>query len=173
MKNRIRITVLALVLILASILIYLNYTKRNDSNLLNGTLVDKSSLNKTIKSELKTERIAPEISPLADSLNSQSSTAEQDLRIVSEMLFVYRSNFPAKGNPVGNNAEITSVLAGNNKLSLILISPNHPAINASGELCDRWGTPYFFHAESGFKMKIRSAGPDKKMWTNDDLEYEP
>ena len=42
-------------------------------------------------------------------------------------------------------------------------------VNADGELVDPWGTPYFFHQLSGTEMEIHSAGPDKKMWTDDDL----
>ena len=54
-----------------------------------------------------------------------------------------------------------------------LLPPDHPAINPNGELCDRWGTPFFFHAESAKKMEIRSAGPDKKMWNDDDVVFAP
>jgi hypothetical protein len=42
-------------------------------------------------------------------------------------------------------------------------------INEKGELVDAWGTPFFFHQLSGSEMEIRSAGPDKVMWTDDDL----
>ena len=85
-----------------------------------------------------------------------------------------RTNLPRTGNPVGTNAEITAVLAGNNKLQLALIPADHPAINRStGELLDRWGTPFFFHAESGSRMEIRSAGPDKKHHTADDEAFIP
>ena len=38
-----------------------------------------------------------------------------------------------------------------------------------GELVDRWGTPYFFHSVSAEKMEIVSAGPDKELWTDDDV----
>jgi hypothetical protein len=41
-------------------------------------------------------------------------------------------------------------------------------LNDKGELVDRWGTPYFFHQLSRDHMEIRSAGPDKVMWTQDD-----
>ena len=42
-------------------------------------------------------------------------------------------------------------------------------LNAAGELVDPWGTPYFFHQLSATEMEIHSAGPDKVMWTRDDL----
>jgi hypothetical protein len=37
-------------------------------------------------------------------------------------------------------------------------------------MCDRWGTPYFFHQVSKTEMEIRSAGPDRRMWTGDDSQ---
>ena len=115
-----------------------------------------------------------ERSTLADLLNAPSKNIRDDLRVVSEILETFRTNFPRTGNPVGTNAEITAVLAGNNKLQLALIPADHPAINRStGELLDRWGTPFFFHAESGSRMEIRSAGPDKKHHTADDEAFIP
>ncbi len=115
-----------------------------------------------------------ERSTLADLLNAPSKNIRDDFRIVSEILETFRTNFPRTGNPVGTNAEITAVLAGNNKLQLALIPADHSAINrATGELLDRWGTPFFFHAESGSRMEIRSAGPDKKHHTADDEAFAP
>jgi hypothetical protein len=116
---------------------------------------------------------AAERSPLADALNSPATDIRADLRLVSEIIDTLRTNFPKDGNPVGSNAEITAVLVGKNKLRLSLIPPDHAAINKSGELCDRWGTPFFFHAESATRMEIRSAGPDKKMWNDDDVIFTP
>ena len=74
------------------------------------------------------------------------------------------------GNPVGTNPEITSQLNGNNPKHISFINPDAGMrINADGELVDPWGTPYFFHQLSGTDMEIHSAGPDKIMWTSDDL----
>ena len=112
-------------------------------------------------------------SPLADALNSPATEIRADLRLVSGILDTFRTNFPRTGNAVGANAEITAVLAGKNKLGLALIPLEHKAINRAGELCDRWGTPFFFHAESASRMEIRSAGPDRKLWTEDDVTFAP
>jgi hypothetical protein len=77
------------------------------------------------------------------------------------------------GNPVGNNAEITSQLNCNNPKQANFIQPEDGMrSNGEGELVDPWGTPYFFHQLSGKEMEIRSAGPDKIMWTADDLVTE-
>ena len=74
------------------------------------------------------------------------------------------------GNPVGNNREITAALNGQNPRQVVFLNPDDGLpINPRGELVDNWGTPYFFHQLSGSEMEIHSAGPDRKMWTADDL----
>jgi hypothetical protein len=125
------------------------------------------------KSKIPAPPAAAERSTLADNLNSPTTDIRADLRIVADVIEAFRTNFLQTGNPVGSNAEITAALTGKNKLRLALVPPNHPAINPAGELCDRWGTPFFFHAESATKMEIRSAGPDRKMWTDDDVVLTP
>ncbi|HZV36948.1 MAG TPA: hypothetical protein VFB72_20395 [Verrucomicrobiae bacterium] len=74
------------------------------------------------------------------------------------------------GNPVGTNPEITAALTGTNPKHINFLN-GQPGmrINQIGELVDAWGTPYFFHQLSGTVMEIHSAGPDKIMWTADDL----
>ena len=74
------------------------------------------------------------------------------------------------GNPVGTNPEITAALNGKNpKQVKFLQAEAGMRINGNGELVDPWGTPLFFHQLSGSETEIRSAGPDRKMWTSDDL----
>src|SRR5437867_2958126 len=74
------------------------------------------------------------------------------------------------GNPVGSNSEITKALNGGNPKEVKFLNEESGLrINGRGELVDYWGTPFFFHQLSGTEMEIRSAGPDKKLWTADDL----
>jgi hypothetical protein len=74
------------------------------------------------------------------------------------------------GNPVGTNPEITRQLGGENPKHINFISAEAGMrVNENGELVDPWGTPYFFHQLSGREMEIHSAGPDKVMWSADDL----
>lgn len=74
------------------------------------------------------------------------------------------------GNPFGNNREITAKLNGGNPKQVVFLKPEDGMrLNERGELIDNWGTPLFFHQISGSEMEIRSAGPDRKMWTRDDL----
>lgn len=110
-------------------------------------------------------------STLADQLNLPGTTIQSDLRVVQGVVDAYRSNFHE--NPVGTNAEITAALLGHNSLQLALIPRDHPAVNLRGELCDRWGRPFFFHQLSGTQMEIRSGGPDRKLWTDDDVVLTP
>lgn len=106
---------------------------------------------------------------MAGDLNAPGKTVIDDLRTLDGVFMAWQSNFLRDGNPVGNNAEITAALTGKNNLYLAFLAPDHKAINAQGELCDRWGTPYFFHQLSGSKMEIVSAGPDRKRGTDDDV----
>ncbi len=74
------------------------------------------------------------------------------------------------GNPVGDNAEITAALRGQNaRRSVFLTSNDGLRVNSEGQAVDAWGTPYFFHQLSRTEMEIRSAGPDRRMWSTDDL----
>jgi len=112
-----------------------------------------------------------ERSRLADALNAPAGDIRRDLQILQEVFGAWQTNFPRDGNPVGDNAEITAALTGRNRLQLALIPRDHPAINARGELCDRWGTPFFFHQLGGTRMEIRSAGPDRVLHTADDVVF--
>ena len=107
--------------------------------------------------------------PQLAALNATDS-AEEDVRLLAQAFVHYqRMVKDPGGNPVGLNVEITRALCGRNRARLAFLATNHPAINAAGELCDRWGRPYFFHALSGHRMEVRSGGPDQRLWTADDV----
>ena len=90
-----------------------------------------------------------------------------ELDKVRSMLRDYRTLYHE--NPVGTNAEIMKAVMGGNPKQAQLGPPEGQTLNASGELVDHWGTPYFFHQLSSESMEIRSAGPDKTLWTSDDV----
>jgi hypothetical protein len=80
----------------------------------------------------------------------------------------YQSRF--RENPVGDNAEITRALNGGNPAKTIFVQAEDGLRqNSRGELIDIWGTPFFFHQLARTQMEVRSAGPDRRMWTADDL----
>lgn len=105
-----------------------------------------------------------------DRLNSPDQGIDADLKLLVDLFFHYQVAVKdPSGNPIGDNAEIVRALQGRNRARLAFLPPEHPALNAAGELIDRWGTPFFFHAVSGTRMDVRSAGPDRRMWTDDDV----
>jgi hypothetical protein len=73
------------------------------------------------------------------------------------------------GNPVGSNAEIVQALRGGNPGKANYMPQSAMRLNGNGELIDKWGRPYFFHANSATVMEIRSAGPDGRLFTPDDI----
>ena len=93
--------------------------------------------------------------------------AAAELDKVRSMLRDYRTLYHE--NPVGTNAEIMKAVMGGNPKQAQLGPPEGQSLSANGELVDRWGTPYFFHQLSSELMEIRSAGPDKTLWTSDDI----
>ena len=94
-------------------------------------------------------------------------TPETELGRMTFLVRDYRTAFGS--NPVGSNKEITRALLGDNPRGTRFLDPATVTLDEKGELLDAWGRPYFFHAMSGTAMEIRSAGPDGKLFTADDL----
>jgi len=103
-------------------------------------------------------------------LSAADKSAEDKIHAVSEILYFYRQAFGGE-NPPGHNELVVSALIGENEKRTALIPENSPAIK-DGALVDQWGTPYWFHAISSKEMEVRSAGPDKELFTQDDLTLE-
>lgn len=93
--------------------------------------------------------------------------AARDFDKIALMLRGYRAI--TGENPTGTNAEIMKAIMGGNPRGAILGPPEGQSLNGEGELIDRWGTPYFFHELTSDLMEIRSAGPDRRMWNEDDI----
>lgn len=110
------------------------------------------------------------VAETAASLNSQETPPEDDITTLDFLISQFRKH--EGENPVGENDEITAALLGKNPKNLGYLRKDSAYIDPSGQLIDRWGTPYFFHAVSGKNMKIISAGPDLKHHTADDLASE-
>jgi len=105
--------------------------------------------------------------PVPETAESASLPARTVLENMRTTLRQYAAAFGE--NPVGTNPEITSALAGQNPKQIDFLRPDGNRVNAKGELVDTWGTAYFFHQLSAHQMEIRSAGPDRIMYTADDL----
>lgn len=112
----------------------------------------------------------PDGGPAANRLANTPPDTQNTRRVMDDLQFVFRDYRTAVGgNPVGTNAEITGALLGDNIGQVKVALPVGATVNGRGEMCDLWGTPYFFHQLSGTRMEIRSAGPDRRLWTADDV----
>lgn len=115
-----------------------------------------------------TAGVAPAPSVALSSLQFTNFSPAIVLENVSRAVRQYGAMFG--GNPVGDNSEITAALNGDNPKHIHFLNAEAGMrVNGNGELVDPWGTPYFFHQLSGTDMEIHSAGPDKIMWTSDDV----
>jgi hypothetical protein len=108
----------------------------------------------------------PAATELAAALEDPGGSAEEDLQTFSQLLYLYRQAFG--GNPEGGNEDVAAALLGENPAGVAFL-PEGASLSGDGQLLDRWGTPYWFHALSGREMEIRSAGPDRELFTADDL----
>lgn len=95
---------------------------------------------------------------------------ENDLTLISRLM----DNFTllvksAADRPLSANEDWAAAFRGMNPAHERFLPDQSIALNAQGQLVDRWGSPLFFHALGGKRFELRSAGPDKKMWTADDL----
>jgi hypothetical protein len=110
----------------------------------------------------------PESRELVALLNDPREAPEQDLEVIENMLGMYRRIFGANP-PGGLNREIIAAMLGDNPRRLAILPPDLTALSPEGDLLDRWGTPFLFHPVSGQLMEVMSAGPDKALWTADDV----
>jgi hypothetical protein len=79
----------------------------------------------------------------------------------------------AANQPLSANEDWAALFRGQNAARERFLPDRHVAFNARGQLIDRWGTPLFFHAMGSGRYEVRSAGPDGKLWTDDDLHRNP
>jgi len=101
---------------------------------------------------------------------SDESLPNDDLQILQDALDSF--HLLAKDPnimPTSGNQALCEALCGSNRLKLQVLSKEYLPLNEEGELLDRWGSPLYFHFLSGTELSIRSAGPDKIMWNEDDI----
>ncbi len=95
---------------------------------------------------------------------------ENDLTLMSHLmdnsLLILKS---AANRPLSANEDWADLFRGKNSAHERWLPDQSVALNAQGQLVDRWKTPLFFHALGGGRYEIRSAGPDGKLWTTDDI----
>lgn len=87
-------------------------------------------------------------------------------RLMDNSLLLLKS---AANQPLSANEDWAAFLRGQNAAHERFLPDSSVAFNAKGQVIDRWGTPLFFHALGGGRYEVRSAGPDAKLWTDDDI----
>ncbi len=102
---------------------------------------------------------------------SASTRPEDDLQAMahafSNLLLLAKGDAPFR---MGANEEFAAALLGKNSAKEVFLKAPHACLNDKAQLIDRWGTPLFFHVRDASRIDIRSAGPDRTMWTADDLQ---
>ncbi len=182
--------VAALLIICAALYFFLNSKKPPSSEaLLPGQTASVSQTSASSAQDFKNSPGAASGSPLENSAQSQpeppsladkagqyipdaspSTPLPPEILLQNVQRAIHQYSEAFGGNPVGTNPEITSQLNGDNPKHMNFVTAEAGmTINADGALVDSWGTPLFFHQISGSEMEIHSAGPDKVMWTADDL----
>lgn len=160
------------ILFLAALAVYYAAPRRAAEPVREAAPPERDAADEARDDEPDPRPLAPEHYPPIHELNRPGRQINADLRILSEMFHHYQMLVKdPSGNPVGDNAEIVRALQGRNRARLVFVPTNHPALNDRGELVDRWGTPFFFHALAGHSMEVRSAGPDRDLWTADDAVF--
>lgn len=95
---------------------------------------------------------------------------EHDLTVMSRLMENSLLLLKAAANrPLSANEDWADLLRGRNAARERFLPDTSSALNSQGQLIDRWQSPLFFHALGGGRYEIRSAGPDKRLWTEDDL----
>lgn len=75
--------------------------------------------------------------------------------------------------PIGGNEDLAAALRGENPNREIFVPAGHRLFSKDGLVVDRWGTPLQVHPEGWRQVGFRSAGPDRKLFTEDDLVLLP
>ena len=98
----------------------------------------------------------------------------EDLRKIHRVVTGYFSLVKDSSRyPIGGNADLAAALRGENPNREVYVREGHPVFSADGLLKDRWGSPLVIHPEAWKQLEIRSAGPDKRAYTADDLILTP
>ena len=101
-------------------------------------------------------------------LAADGSPAE-DLTALNDLVVGYlQAGQGATRRLIGCNEDLVPALTDSAALGDVALPPDHPAI-WDGKLIDRWGTPWQVHPLAADKIELRSAGPDRRLYTADDL----
>jgi hypothetical protein len=113
--------------------------------------------------------VEPKTTSVLVELNDPEGTPADDVRILHYMTLNFITAVKEPNQPpLGMNEDFVKAFTGQNRYGDVFIPADHEAIKG-GQFVDRWGTPYHFHARAPFAIDVRSAGPDKELFTDDDV----
>ena len=105
----------------------------------------------------------------ADLLLAPGGSGRGDVAALADLVTNYLVSMPPLRRPaLGFNEDFVRALSDPRVMGDAALKPGHPAVS-EGRLLDRWGTPWFFHPLSAEQIEVRSAGPDRELFTADDL----
>lgn len=108
--------------------------------------------------------------PDAAAIGSTAIPAEREVAVLAELLRYYRMTFGSY--PTGeDNRQFMFALQGANSARMPIFPLQHPRLAPDGSLLDAWGSPFHFHRISQSSLQIRSAGPDRELFTADDIAH--
>lgn len=120
----------------------------------------------TLRPPAPTQQLPPE----AAELNAVAGDGQSDVEALHSLIRQYLVAMQKRpGPPIGDDLDLARILLGRNPLQQPLIVGPHPAFSNDGHIRDRWGTPYHIHGISSGSYEVRSAGPDRRLFTQDDL----
>ncbi len=105
-----------------------------------------------------------------DGYGNPALAPENDVRMMAHMLTTFltiRKN--ATDRPLSANGEWSAALRGLRSGTEAWISDKLPVFDSQHRLTDRWDTPLHFHSLGDQRWQIRSAGPDRELWNEDDI----
>ena len=101
---------------------------------------------------------------------SDESSGKEDLRYLATFLdSVFLLIKTRDTADYSTNEDLALFLKGANPHRTVFLNEDSPALNKEGQLIDRWDSPIIVHLISRKLLEIRSAGPDKKSYTEDDF----
>ena len=112
----------------------------------------------------------PENPALArERLLAADGSPEEDLLALADLIDAYvHSGFGENRRSLGFNEDLVAALTDPAALGDGALPLDHPGLR-DGRLLDRWGTPWQIHPLAADTIEVRSAGPDLRLYTDDDL----
>ena len=117
---------------------------------------------------------APPDSVLSDTMLAgyagETTSATEDLEMIARYIdSVFLLVKDRDTADYSTNKDLVLFLHGSNSHRLPFLAKNAKVLNGTGQIVDRWDSPLILHPISRKLLELRSAGPDKIPYTDDDL----